>query len=150
MPSLRFPVVVLLLGLAACGPETGTVEDLRLHTVTLPNGSQIRAEILTTQDELITGMKHRESLDEDRGLLFVYGKEGYYAFWMYEVKVPLDMIWIDQSRKIVQLVHECPPCPGPREKCPSYGGQVPAQYILEVRAGVAKKQGLKPGMLLSF
>lgn len=146
----RFAGLILAVCLAGCGPEPGTLNELNVRTVTLPDGTKIRATLAIHQDDLVKGMKYRESLDEKDGMLFIYSQEGRYAFWMYEVKVPLDIIWLDKNRKVVQLVHQCPPCPGPREKCPNYGGQVPAQYVLEVKAGVAKKAGVRPGAVLDF
>jgi hypothetical protein len=83
-------------------------------------------------------------------MLFMHSKEGSYAHWMYEVLVPLDMIWMDKDRRIVQLVHKAPPCPGPKDKCLSYGGQYPAIYVLELPAGTAARHGLKPGVQLDF
>ena len=150
MHLLRFAALALFACLAACGPAPGTVTELNVRTIRFPDGTSIKADLAVLEADLVKGMKYRESLDEDRGMLFIYANEGMYPFWMYEVKVPLDMLWLDKDRKIVQLVHQCPPCAGPPAQCPSYGGQVMAQYILEVKAGVAKKHGLRPGMVLDF
>lgn len=125
-------------------------EQVNTVKVSFPNGFTIRAEMMTRSEDLLKGMKFRPSLAADRGMLFVHGKEASYQYWMHEVLVPLDMIWLDKNRRVVQIVHRAPPCPGPREKCPSYGGQFTAIYILEVPAGTAAKQGLKPGMQLDF
>lgn len=151
MPALRLLAALLCLALAACsGSRPSSLSDLNTTTVRLPGGGQIRAEMMTHPADQARGMKFRDTLPEDRGLLFVHLEEGNYRFWMYEVKVPLDIIWLDRNRKIVQVIHQCPPCPGPESACPVYGGDFPAQYILEVAAGVAKKQNLKPGMTLQF
>lgn len=151
MPVSRPPAFLLCLALAGCsGNQPGSLADLNTKIIRLPGGAEIRAEMMLREADLQRGMKFRDSLPEDRGMLFIYAEEGYYRFWMYEVKVPLDMIWLDRNRRIVQIVHQCPPCPGPETACPSYGGAFKAQYILEVPAGVAKKQNLKPGMTLQF
>jgi hypothetical protein len=118
--------------------------------VRFPDGFELRAELMVTQADLERGMKYRSSLAENRGMIFMHNEEGHYPYWMYEVQVPLDMIWMDKQRKIVQLVHKVPPCPGPKEKCLSYGGQFRAIYVLEVPSGTAAKHGLKPGMQLDF
>lgn len=146
----RSVVLVMCACLGACSSQTDPLNDVNSRIVRFPDGTEIRAELAIHEGDLLKGMKYRESLDEDRGMLFIYGKEGMYPFWMYEVKVPLDMIWLDSNKRVVQLVHQCPPCPGPSEKCPSYGGQVPATYILEVKAGVAKKHNIRPGVQLEF
>lgn len=153
---LRFPPAVASLAclvaafLSGCGPRAATVDEYNTRLIVLPNGHKIRAEVAITQEEMLRGMKYRDSLDEDRGMLFLHNREGNYPYWMYEVKIPLDLIWLDKDRKIVQLVHQAPPCPGPPEKCLSYGGAFKALYVLELKAGMAKKHNLKPGMTLDF
>ena len=126
------------------------MEDFTTRVVTLPNGKKIRAELAMNPEDVMRGMKYRESLAPDRGMLFVHGKMGSYRYWMYEVKVPLDLIWMDTNRKIVQMVHNAPPCAGPPEKCPAYGGGQQALYVLELLAGTAAKQNLHPGDVLDF
>jgi uncharacterized membrane protein (UPF0127 family) len=144
--------LVVPLFFAGCS-EKGQLSEARdLNTVKIrfPNGFEIRAEMVTSAAEIVTGMKFRPSLAPDRGMLFVHGKPGNYHYWMFEVQVPLDMIWMDQDRRIVQLIHKAPPCPGPKEKCLAYGGDFKSIYILEVPSGTAARQGLKPGMQLEF
>jgi len=151
MPALRLLGLVLCLWMAGCsGDAPRSAADLHVTAVTLPGGETIRAQMMTHPDDLMRGMKFRDSLPEDQGMLFVHAREDFYRFWMYEVTIPLDMIWLDRNRKIVQIVHECPPCPGPESACPTYGGAFKAQYILELAGGVAKKRNLKPGMTLQF
>lgn len=149
--SVWLALGLLVCGLlAGCGPETAPVSELAFRTVTLPDGTRIRAELLTSQDQMLRGMQFRDALPEGRGLLFAYARPGNYRYWMYQVRVPLDIIWMDTHRNIVQVVHDCPPCPGPPGECKSYGGDFPAQYVLELNAGSAKKHGLKPGQRLDF
>ena len=147
------PVVwILLAGLAGCGSgeRAMKLDEYNTVPVRLPSGKVIRAEQLSQPEELERGMMFRESLAEDRGLLFYHGKPGHYSYWMFQVKVPLDIIWLDRNKRVVQVVHQAPPCPGPQEKCPLYGGGFEAQYVLEVAAGVAKANGVRPGALIEF
>jgi hypothetical protein len=153
LDSLRMALVALAcLALAGCSEQQRAIraEDYRTVPVKFPNGKEIRAEQMINRQDLANGMMFREALAENRGMLFYHGKEGNYAYWMFQVKVPLDLIWLDKSKKIVQIVHKAPPCPGPRQQCPSYGGAFPASYVLEVPAGTAAANGLKPGMMLDF
>jgi hypothetical protein len=138
--------------LSACSDKGRPLDASQIDTmqVKFPDGFTIRAEIMVREEDLFKGMKFRPSLAEDRGMIFMHGKEDFYPYWMYEVLVPLDLIWLDKDRRIVQLIHQAPPCPGPREKCLSYGGQFKAIFVLEVPAGTAAKHGLKPGMQLEF
>ena len=105
-----------------CGPGAVTAEDYNSRTVTFPNGRKIKAELAMNPRDVRRGMMFRPTLAEDRGMLFIHGKEGAYPYWMFQVLVPLDMIWLDRNQTIVQIVHDAKPCPGPATSCLSYGG----------------------------
>ncbi|MEJ5369816.1 MAG: DUF192 domain-containing protein [Bryobacteraceae bacterium] len=145
-------VWILIAALSACGgPERAMrPEDYNTVPVRLPSGKVIRAEQLVQPEELARGMMYRDELPEDRGLIFYHGKPGRYPYWMYQVKVPLDIVWLDGQKRVVQVVHQAPPCPGPQDRCLAYGGAFDALYVLEVRAGVAKANGLRPGAQVEF
>ena len=140
----------LCVSLAGCGHKSIEADEFNTRLITFPNGAKVRAEFVSHPKDVMRGMKYRESLAPDRGMLFQHGQESYYRYWMYEVRIPLDLIWLDSHGVIVQLLHSAPPCPGPQEICPSYGGAFKAIQVLELAAGTAKKNGLKPGMRLDY
>lgn len=143
---------ILAVMLAACGgPGVATrPEDLYTIPLHFPNGRQIRVEQLLDEESIRRGMMFREDLPENRGLLFCHGRPGFYRYWMYQVKIPLDIVWIGRGRRIVEVVENALPCPGPPEQCPSYGGNFEAEYVLELRAGTVRRNGLQPGVQLEF
>jgi uncharacterized membrane protein (UPF0127 family) len=138
------------LTLVSCGSRTVPLEDLRTRTVQLPDGSRIVAEVASTEFEMSRGMMHRDKLDPDRGMLFIHPTEGRHRYWMYQVRIPLDLIWMNKAGRIVEIAAEVPPCKGPPGECTYYGGHARAQYVLELAGGVAKKHGLKVGDVLRF
>jgi hypothetical protein len=143
--------LTVLFALAGCGEhQASSVKDLNTRIVTLPDGAKFRAELVTTQADLLRGLKYRDKLESDAGMLFAYGKPGFYRYWMHEVKFPIDIIWLDRQHRIVQLVHKVPPCAGPAESCPLYGGDFEALFVLEFNAGTAMKHNLKPGMVIEL
>lgn len=150
--SRRISIAFLaLLVLAGCGADSASsVNSLNTRIVTLPDGTKFRAELVTAQADLLRGLKYRDSLAQDAAMLFAYGKPGFYRYWMFEVKFPIDIIWLDQNRRIVQVVHKAPPCPGPDVSCPLYGGDFESLFVVEFNAGTAMKHNLKPGMVIDF
>jgi len=93
----------------------------------------------------------RESLAPNRGMLFIHPSESTFHYWMYQTKIPLDMIWMDHGRRIVEMSLATPPCrSSSAAECPSYGGNFKSKYVLEVNAGIARKNGLKTGDSLDF
>jgi uncharacterized membrane protein (UPF0127 family) len=147
----RIAVLLSLLCSLGCGPKASDVSDLKTKTVTLPNGKEITAEVVISQTEMLRGLMFRDKLPPDRGMLFIHGSPGPYAYWMYNVRIPLDIIWLDEDRRIVEISPNTPPCPSKSAKeCPSYGGKVPARFVLELAGGTAQKEGLRLGDRVSF
>jgi uncharacterized membrane protein (UPF0127 family) len=133
--------------------EASAESDSRLPTmlVTLPGGKAIRAEIATNAADQEHGLMFRTTLPPNRGMLFVFPQSGRYPFWMYHTLIPLDIVWMDASRKVVFVSANTPPCQSEKtQDCPNYGGGEVSQYVLEMAAGQAAANGLKPGDRLQF
>ncbi len=139
-----------LLALSSCRSEPTVVDDLNTRTVILPGGQKIRVEVMTHPTDMMRGMMFRDSLAPDRGMLFVHGSPGNYPYWMYQVRIPLDIIWLDEKRRIVEISPDTPPCQKKASECPSYGGNQKALFVLELAGGMAAKYGLKLGDTLIF
>ena len=141
-------VAAALLALASCGSPSSTRDDYYFTEVVFPNGAKIKAEVIRDPLIMQRGMMFRDSLAADRGMLFTHGQPGNFPYWMHNVKVPLDIIWLDSNRNVVEIVHSAAPCP--KRPCPDLGGTKPALFVLEVNAGVAKKNNLQAGESLRF
>src|SRR6266498_3632830 len=133
-------VAALASALAACSHSSDPVRDFQSREVTLPNGKTIRVEVLMNPVDMQRGMMFRDSLAADRGLLFIHGSPGQYSYWMFQVKVPLDIIWMDQNRRVNEISANTPPCPSQSARqCPNFGGHSPSLYVLELASGMAAK-----------
>jgi len=151
MLRLRILALAPLVFLLACSTEKpATMEDLQCSIVTLPGGQKIKAERMVFVTDLARGMMFRDSLAPDRGMLFFHEREGNYTYWMYQVRIPLDIIWMGRNRRIVEIFVNAPPCKTVASKCAHYGGNRSAQYVLEIGGGIAARYGLKVGDVLDF
>jgi uncharacterized membrane protein (UPF0127 family) len=152
-PGLSITGIVMLaaaLSAAGCGSSNIT-DEIGLTQVTFPNGVKINAETMRSDVELMRGLMFRESLAPNRGMLFIHPAESPFHYWMYQTKIPLDMIWLDHDRRIVEMSLDTPPCrSSSAADCPNYGGNFKSKYVLELNAGVARKNGLKTGDTLDF
>lgn len=110
------------------------------------NDTSINVEIAKTSQERSKGLCCRDSLPEDQGMLFVFDTPGNYGFWMKDTRIPLDMYWINQEKKIVHIEHSASPDSYPK----SFRSPEPAQYVLETNAGFAKKHAINIGDTVEF
>jgi uncharacterized membrane protein (UPF0127 family) len=101
-------------------------------------------KVASTPSERERGLMFVESMKRDKGMLFVFEKQGNYFFWMKNTLIPLDIIWIDGDKKVVFIKENAQPCSG-EEFCPSINPGVNALYVLELNAGMAQEIGLKLG-----
>ena len=105
-------------------------------------------EIVDTPAEREIGLMNRESLNEDAGMLFIFESMGYYPFWMKDTLIPLDMIWIDSSGKVVYVYENALPCES--DPCEVMSPSGDALYVLEVNGGIASEKGIIVGMQTEF
>jgi uncharacterized membrane protein (UPF0127 family) len=124
--------------------------NLNTAEVTFPNGKSVVAETMLRDVDQMRGMMFRDALAKDRGMLFVHTADETHPYWMYQVRIPLDIIWMDHSRRIVEIAANAPPCPSPAHDCPSFGGHEKSRYVLELAGGGAALYGLKMGDQLNF
>jgi uncharacterized membrane protein (UPF0127 family) len=146
----RYALVPLIAMLAGCGEKNDAVDEFRTTKVRLPDGAVIRAEVMRREEDMRRGMMFRDSLPEDRGMLFIHGKLGKYPYYMYQVKIPLDIIWMDARNTVVEISEKTPPCTTNASQCPTYGGTKDSLVVLELAGGAARKHGITPGARLEF
>ena len=150
---MRFFVPALMafcLCLSCSRNDDGSSDQANTTAIGLPDGTEIRAEVLTKPADMEHGMMYRDALPQGRGLLFVHQKPAYLRYWMSNVKAPLDIIFMDSSHKVMEISADTPICTTKPEDCLTYGGHHLEQFVLELRAGEAKRLGLHDGQTLRF
>lgn len=105
--------------------------------------ARVFVEVPDDSEESMRGLMFRIHLPWNAGMLFPYSNEEPRTFWMKNTLIPLDMIFVDSSSKIVEIKENIPPCE--QEECPTYPSVQPAQYVLEVNAGFVQEKGVKVG-----
>ena len=144
------PLLLLILPWAGCTPPASSTDVLGTRTVTLPGGQKIAAEVEVTPEDMQKGMMFRDSLARAHGMLFIHQAPGLYPYWMFQCKIPLDMLWMDSSHRIVEISADTPACTTEASQCPNYGGHQQAQFVLELGGGEARRLGLGVGQTLQF
>jgi uncharacterized protein len=143
-------VLAAVLAMTACSSKSDSVDDFYLRRLTLPDGRTMRVEAAFDNVALLRGLMFRSSLEPDRGMLFVYPRPDHYQTVMYQVRIPLDIIWMDSGRRIVQIDANAPPCETQASKCQKYGGAKVVAFALEIGGGMARKYGLETGQILQW
>jgi uncharacterized membrane protein (UPF0127 family) len=112
--------------------------DFEKTTMAL-KGTKFDIELALTDEQVKRGLMYRDSLPADAGMLFVMPREDTWSFWMHQTRIPLDIIYLDKTGKILEIHARAPfdeTGKGPAEN---------ALFIIELNLGRAEKLGLKRG-----
>ncbi len=107
----------------------------------------IGLEVARSPQEQALGLMYRLDLPEDRGMLFLFEPAQQVSFWMKNVELDLDMIFL-QNGTVVAIEAAVPPCR--REPCPLYGPGERVDQVIELRGGRAAELGLQVGDRLTL
>ena len=65
---------------------------------------QFLVEVVTTDEEMEKGLSNRESLDDDKGMLFDFGEvQDEVVFNMQDCSIPLDIIFINEDNEVISI-----------------------------------------------
>ena len=100
-------------------------------------------ELAETTEARTQGLMFRDYLAADTGMLFIFPEEQQPTFWMKNVSLPLDIVWIDTNQKIVSINENVQPCLS--DNCPTIRPTKKIQYVLEINGGLISDMNLKIG-----
>lgn len=107
--------------------------------------AKIDIEIADTDYERQLGLMKRISMEEKQGMLFIFPSEAMQSFWMRNTLLSLDMIFINEHKKIV-TIHKNTKILSDQ----SYPSSAPAKYVLETIAGFTDKFGINVGDVINW
>tara|TARA_B100000927_G_scaffold285844_1_gene276465 strand:+ start:581 stop:1300 length:720 start_codon:yes stop_codon:yes gene_type:complete len=99
----------------------------------------LKVEVALTKEEQEKGLKNRNTLPDNQGMLFSYPDEKFREFWMKNTAIPLSIAFIDKDKKITEIVDMEPY----NEKTIKSKSQ--AKWALEVNKGWFKKNNISVG-----
>lgn len=105
-----------------------------MKVVNIEIGKQrYKVEVACTEEDRIKGLQGRESLDEDKGMLFVFDEPDTIDFWMKDTKIPLDIIFINEDMEVISVYQGEP-------ENENIAEEDDVQFVLEVNQGSGIKE----------
>lgn len=102
-------------------------------------------EIADDKYQTETGLMYRQSMAKNQAMLFVFPNMQPRSFYMKNTYIPLDIIYLNREKEVVSIQKNAKPLD---EK--SLPSSAPAQYVLEVNAGLSDKWDLKEGDKIEY
>lgn len=132
-------IISLCICLCACSNATR-------KKVCFKNGC-ILAEVADTDFKRDRGLMFRKALSDNEGMLFIFEESEIYSFWMKNMHFALDVIWISQDKRIVDITANVLPCTA---TCKGFSPKEQVKYALEVNSGFATRHKMRIGETLYF
>lgn len=107
-----------------------------------------RVELADNDAERQQGLSGRSELAPSTGMLFIFPSKDTYAFWMKDMKFPLDLIWVDGDT--ISDITENVPIPLTQTYLPQYRPKLPIDKVLEINVGEVKKHGFFIGQKVNI
>lgn len=114
----------------------------------MPSGRTLQAEVMIDPPDRARGLMFRDSLPEDRAMLFVFDDVGFHTIWMKDCRFPIDIVWLDEAQRVVHVAEAVPPCR--KDPCPVYQPMQRAAYVVEMNARQARREKATVGQTISF
>ncbi len=87
------------------------------------------------------GLSGVKKISDQEGMLFVFPTETIPSFWMKDMLMSIDIIWLDKNMRVVGFVEKAMPDSYPKLFSPNQ----PIRYVLEVNSGWSERYGLQVG-----
>ena len=111
-------------------------------TITRADGTifKFAVEVALTPEEEAYGLMFVRRLSEDAGMIFPSTEPHIVSFWMKNTLIPLDMLFVRPDGTIARIVAQARP-----EDLTPISSQEPVIAVIEIKGGMAKKDGLALG-----
>ncbi|HRI84715.1 MAG TPA: DUF192 domain-containing protein [Ignavibacteria bacterium] len=106
---------------------------------------KIDIELALDDSERTQGLMYRKSMDDEKGMLFIFDREEMQSFWMKNTIIPLDIMYVNSDFKIVKIFKNT--VPFSEISLPS---DRPAIYVVEVAGGFSDRYKIKEGDKIKF
>jgi len=124
--------------------KTKNFSLLEKNSIITINNRTFELRVADSQKEKEIGLSATKSLQENQGMIFIFDKPDYHPFWMKNMTIPIDIIYINND-KIVTIINNAPPPKNQDENLTIYIPTEPSNKVLEIKAGLSKTYNFKKG-----
>lgn len=135
--TLILIAIIVAFAMANFKPTTSVRVGSGMYHVWLADNEVKRSE----------GLSGVEKLKINGGLLMDFQGNGFWGIWMKDMKIPLDIIWLDANKKVVHIEADVSPNLGTSKVLTP---KSLSRYVLELPAGSAKKAGIRLNEVADF
>lgn len=110
-------------------------------------GGTAYLRLANTDETLKKGLSGVTDLKSDQGLLMVFPTSDTWGIWMKDMKIPIDIVWLNSSKKVVYIVRDASPELSTKR---TFTPPEPSRYVIELNSGAAARYMINVGDIVSF
>lgn len=154
----RFTLVVLAVTFIVLGffilSQTGNSSDCSQKYRKDKSGTKLVVssnelfdiEFASTDQQRTLGLSGRSCIGLQQVMIFEFQSPGKYGFWMKDMNFAIDIVWLDQNKKVVSVVENAVPSSYPQIFVP----EETAMYVVEMQAGKTRSLNIQNGQFLNW
>lgn len=96
------------------------------------------------------GLMFRKTLEEGKGMLFMFSREGRHSIWMLGMRFPIDILFIDSEKNVVGIHRDFQPMTRHPKSWKISKPEKKCKYVLEVSSGVIDTSSTRKGDQIEF
>jgi uncharacterized protein len=112
-------------------------------------GFELNANVPIADELMSKGLAVKNPLKENEAMLFVFQQSARHSFWMKDMKLPIDIIWLDSDEKVVYIKENMQYCIS-TIVCILYTPNTGSQYVLETVSGFTQRHNVSVGTDIDF
>lgn len=111
-------------------------------TATMHLGTgKFSVRVADTEPKRIQGLSGTDNLPPDEAMLLAFDTDGRWGIWMKDMNYALDIVWLDESKQVIDYVLNVPPSSYPRVFVP----KKKARYVVELASGTVNERSIRIG-----
>lgn len=120
--------------------RTFQLKDLQNVTVTI-GGQKFQTWVMDTAAKRQEGFMfvRQDDIRDDQAMIFAFDREIPLSFWMHNTYMPLDIVYLDKNKKVINIVL------GKPLDDTSLPSKKPGMFVLEFKLGTMEKLKVKEG-----
>lgn len=143
VPIIAGAIIIIAITFFVTIFSSGTSKKVMLQV-----GSGIfKADVALTESDRQKGLAGVEKINPDGALLMVFPKSDLWGIWMKDMKIPIDILWLDENKKVIFIVTNASP---DLQDTKTFLPKTPARYVVEIPAGSTRSKAIKVGSYAIF
>lgn len=137
-------IAIFVLVVSLDGLQKGSTLEIKNEKKINLGKCDFKVTEAVTAEEQTRGLMGIKNLPSDQAMIFPFDKSNRQTFWMKNMLIPIDLIWLN-DKKVIGLVEKMLPDNGERV----YQSPAPANLVVEAAAGAVKRCEIEINSVMS-